>query len=212
MTHTKLGVLDETGYVVLPRLDPPIPESEFLDLEYMDWKSGGDTNFAPIASAHGELECAGFWDHGKPDKGGVWTENARRCPSIVRWVESVGADFGRVRTIKLEPQGYDEAIARIHQDDNNRLNPGGDGWIVRTWIELTDNPDSFMILREDRDDPATESRIPLAGGNQYVVDTERLWHVVCHPGTEPRYALIASFESGPALDRWIESQLESVRS
>lgn len=205
-------MLDDTGYVVLPPLQPPIPESEFLGLDYLDWRSGGDTDFAPIASAHGDLECAGFWDHGKPDKDGVWTENALRCPSIVRWVESVGANFGRVRTIKLEPQTYDEALARIHQDDNNRLNPEGDGWVVRTWVELTDNPNSFMILRDERDDASTESRIPLARGSQYVVDTERLWHVVCHPGREPRYALIASFESGPALDRWIDSQLASVHS
>lgn len=205
-------MLDDTGYVVLPPLQPPIPESEFLGLDYLDWRSGGDTDFAPIASAHGDLECAGFWDHGKPDKDGVWTENALRCPSIVRWVESVGANFGRVRTIKLEPQTYDEALARIHQDDNNRLNPEGDGWVVRTWVELTDNPDSFMILRDERDDASTESRIPLARGSQYVVDTEQLWHVVCHPGREPRYALIASFESGPALDRWIDSQLASVHS
>lgn len=205
-------MLDDTGYVVLPPLQPPIPESEFLGLDYLDWRSGGDTDFAPIASAHGDLECAGFWDHGKPDKDGVWTENALRCPSIVRWVESVGANFGRVRTIKLEPQTYDEALARIHQDDNNRLNPEDDGWVVRTWVELTDNPDSFMILRDERDDASTESRIPLARGSQYVVDTERLWHVVCHPGREPRYALIASFESGRALDRWIDSQLASVHS
>lgn len=205
-------MLDDTGYVVLPPLQPPIPEPEFLGLDYLEWRSGGDTDFAPIASAHGDLECAGFWDHGKPDKDGVWTENALRCPSIVRWVESVGANFGRVRTIKLEPQTYDEALARIHQDDNNRLNPEGDGWVVRTWVELTDNPNSFMILRDERDDASTESRIPLARGSQYVVDTERLWHVVCHPGREPRYALIASFESGPALDRWIDSQLASVHS
>jgi hypothetical protein len=29
---------------------------------------------------------------------------------------------------------------------------------------------------------------------------------VCHTGTEPRYALISSFESGPALETWIASQ------
>ena len=212
MTHEKLRILDETGHVVLPRLEPPIPGSEFLELDYLEWKSGGDTDFAPIASAHGDLECAGFWDHGKPDKDGIWTENALRCPSIVSWVESVGANFGRVRTIKLEPQGYDDALARIHQDDNNRLNPEGEGWVVRAWVELTDNPDSFMVLREERDDPSTETRIPLARGAQFVVDTERLWHVVCHPGTEPRYALIASFESGPALGRWVETQRDRVQA
>ena len=56
-------------------------------------------------------------------------------------------------------------------------------------------------------DPATEIRVPLHRGARFVVDTQRLWHVVVHNGTEPRYALITSFESGPELDRWIESQL-----
>jgi hypothetical protein len=39
-----------------------------------------------------------------------------------------------------------------------------------------------------------------------VVDTQRLWHVVVHNGDAPRYALITSFESGPALEAWIDSQ------
>jgi hypothetical protein len=47
----------------------------------MDWKSGGDTNFAPLASATGEMDCRGFWDHGKPDKGGIWTANRGLAPS-----------------------------------------------------------------------------------------------------------------------------------
>jgi hypothetical protein len=207
MTYTQLPVLADTGFVVLRRLDPPIPTEEYTSLEYVDWKSGGDTNFAPIASARGDLECAGFWEHGKPDKDGVWTVNAKLCPRIVEWVESVGANFGRVRTIKLEPQDYETALPRMHQDDNNRLNRDGEGWVVRAWLELTDNPDSFMVLRDDRDDPSTESRIPLPVGAQFIVDTERLYHVVSHTGSSPRYALIASFESGPALDRWIRSQL-----
>jgi hypothetical protein len=42
---------------------------------------------------------------------------------------------------------------------------------------------------------------------QLVVDSERLWHAAWHPGPEPRYALITSFESGPALERWIANQL-----
>jgi len=212
MAHPKLRVLEESGFVVLRPVETPIPEPEYLDLEYMEWRSGGDTNFAPIASARGDLECAGFWDHGKPDKDGIWTENANRCPSIVAWVDDVGANFGRVRTIKLEPQDYEAALRNMHQDDNNRLNPDGEGWVVRAWLELTDNPDSYMVLRDNKDDPSTESRVPLARGSQFVVDTERLWHVVCHDGAEPRYALIASFESGPALDRWIERQLAEVNA
>jgi hypothetical protein len=42
---------------------------------------------------------------------------------------------------------------------------------------------------------------------QMVIDTERLWHVVHNPGLKPRHALITSFESGEALQAWIDSQL-----
>ncbi|WP_406191442.1 hypothetical protein OG331_48655 [Streptomyces sp. NBC_01017] len=129
-----------------------------------------------------------------------------KSPSLQRWVEHAGTRFGRVRIIKLQPSpSYDKvANSYLHLDDNNRLNPDGEGWIVRAWLNLTDDPDSYMIVREDRDDPATESRIPLPRGALFVVDTERLWHAVYHAGPEPRYAMITSFESGPQLQRWIE--------
>lgn len=206
--HPKLDVMQEKGFVVLRDYDgPPIPDSEVFGLDYMDWKSGGDTNFAPIASALGEMECAGFWDHGKPDKDGLWTANAAKCPTLVSYVEQAGARYGRVRIIKLNPSDEPTALRQLHLDDNNRLNPDGEGWVVRSWLELTDNPDSYMILREEKDDPSTESRISLPKGRQVVIDTERLWHVVWHPGPHPRYALITSWESGPALQRWIEERL-----
>ena len=57
------------------------------------------------------------------------------------------------------------------------------------------------------DGPATEARVPLHKGARVVIDTQRLWHVVVHNGTTPRYALITSYESGPALAAWINSQL-----
>ena len=207
MPYQKLPILEEKGFVVLRNYDKVVPDAEFKHMEYVDWKSGGDTNFAPIASAFGDMECAGFWDHGKPDKDGIWTQNAEVCPTLVEWTERVGARYGRVRTIKLEPNTEEQAIKNMHPDDNNRLNPDGEGWVVRAWLQLTDNPDSYMIVREDKDDPSTESRIALPKGAQFVVDSQRLWHAVWHPGPEPRYALIVSFESGPALDRWIQSQL-----
>ena len=211
--HVRLDALEPHGYVQL-RDSPPIPEAEYLGLEYMDWKSGGDTNFAPIATADGLLDCRGFWKEGdeRPDKNGLWTSNAQQCPSIVSFVESVGANFGRVRVIKLEPQDYETSLRQMHRDDNNRFNPEGEGWVVRCWYELTDNPGSSMVLMEQRDglpDPDTEVRLPLHRGAQFVVDTQRLWHVVSHPGTAARYALIASFESGPALEGWIQSRLPS---
>lgn len=210
MAHVKLGALERDGFVVLGNHGTIIPPDEYLSLEYIDWKSGGDTNFAPIASALGQLECAGFWDHGKPDKDGIWTENAEVCPSLVEWTERVGARFGRVRTIKLNPNTYEEAIHNLHPDDNNRLNPDGEGWVVRAWLQLTHNPDSFMITRESKDDVASEKHIPLPAGAQFVVDSQRLWHAVYHPGPEPRYALIVSFESGPELERWIEANQPAV--
>lgn len=204
MSHRKLAALEETGYVVLKRREP-VPAHEWEDLEFMNWKSGGDTRFAPIASAEGEMECAGFWDHGKADKDGVWTKNAEVCPTLVEWATSVGANFGRHRVIELQPNTYEETIANLHLDDNNRLNPDGEGWVVRAWLQLSDNPDSYMILREDKDDPATETRIPCPAGAQFVVDTERLWHAVWHPGPGPRYGLIVSFESSDELEAWIEA-------
>jgi hypothetical protein len=176
----------------------------------MDWKSGGDTNFAPLASADGELDCRGFWDKGKTDKDALWTSNAAKAPTIKKYVDAVGANFGRVRIIKLEPQERDVAIRSFHRDDNNRFNPDNEGWVVRSWIELTDQPDSYMLLMDnDADglpDRSTERRVPLQRGSRFVVDTQRLWHVVVHNHNHPRYALITSFESGPTLERWIDSQ------
>jgi hypothetical protein len=76
---------------------------------------------------------------------------------------------------------------------------------VRAWLQLTDNPGSSMILRRAKEDRESEVRIPLGRGAQFVVDSERLWHGVYHPGPEPRYALIVSFESGDALQQWIDA-------
>lgn len=210
MAYVELPELAERGYVLLRPYEGEVPEEEYLGLEYQDWKSGGDTNFAPIASAFGALECHGFWDHGKADKDGIWTENADRCPTLVNWTTRVGARFGRVRTIKLEPNDYAATVRNLHLDDNNRLNPDGEGFVVRAWLQLTDDPDSFMLLRRAKDDADSEVRIPLPRKAQFVVDSERWWHAVCHPGTQPRYALITSFESGPELSRWIENQRAPV--
>src|SRR5579862_1414135 len=171
--HQKLDCLSKTGFVVLNDYrGPAIPPAEWESLEYMDWKSGGDTNFAPLASATGEMDCRGFWDHGKADKYGLWTSNRQIAPSLADYVEKIGGNYGRVRVIKLNPSDEAAALRQLHLDDNNRLNPEGEGWVVRSWLELTDNPDSFMILREDKDDPATESRISLPKGRQVVIDTE----------------------------------------
>ncbi|HZJ27455.1 MAG TPA: hypothetical protein VFF40_10680 [Acidimicrobiia bacterium] len=210
--HPRPAALADTGFVALRDMPEPVPESEFVDLEYMDWKSGGDTNFAPLATADGELNCRGFWskEQEHPDKDAIFTSNADRSPTLRRYVDDVGANFGRVRIIKLEPQDHDAALRSFHRDDNNRFNPDQHGWVVRSWVELTDNPESYMLLMEcgadGLPDRTTETRVPLHRGARFVVDTQRLWHVVVHNGAGPRYALITSFESGPALDAWIERE------
>ena len=81
--HYRMAALADAGYVALRDLDPPVPDEEFLSLAYMDWKSGGDTNFAPIATADGELDCRGFWKPGeeRADKNGILTANAKLCPA-----------------------------------------------------------------------------------------------------------------------------------
>ena len=176
----------------------------------MEWKSGGDTSFAPIASADGQLDCRGFWDKGQDRQGALWTSNAERVPAL--------RDLRRRGRCQLRPCADHQARAAerpvamrsIHRDDNNRSNPDDEGWVVRSWLELTDNPDSYMLLMDNGPDglpdPATERRVPLHQGARFVVDTQRLWHVVVHNGSAPRYALITSFESGPALDDWIERE------
>jgi len=208
--HVRLQCLADTGFVSLKSAPFDVPREEYESLEYMPWKSGGDTNFAPIASADGELDCRGFWDKGKTDKDALWTINANKTPALKSYVEGVGANFGRVRVIKLEPQDRETAMRSIHRDDNNRFNPENEGWVVRSWLELTDSPDSYMLLMDnDKDglpDRSTERRVPLAKGSRFVVDTQRLWHVVVHNHDFPRYALITSFESGPALDAFIAKE------
>ncbi len=184
--HFRLEALQANGYVQLADIDFTVPDDEYLNLEYMNWKSGGDTNFAPLASADGQLDCRGFWDKGKTDKDALWTSNADVAPTLRRYVDEVGANFGRVRVIKLEPQDHEQAFRSFHRDDNNRFNPDNEGWVVRTWVELTDNPNSYMLLMDTNSeglpDPASEVRLPLHRGARFLVDSQRLWHVVVHPG------------------------------
>jgi hypothetical protein len=206
MGYYKIPILEETGYVVLDSYGEPMDPAEWLDLAYVDWKSSGDTRFAPIASAEGHIECNGFWHANPPkaDKDGVWIDSqVAIAPTLTARAKEVGANIGRCRVIELQPNSYADALYNSHLDDNNRINPDGTGWVVRCFMQLSDNPNSYMVLREDIDDPSTEVRISLPAGAQLVVDSERLWHSVWHQGDEPRYCLITSFESGPELEKWI---------
>lgn len=212
--YRSLPVMDETGYVVVDSYDQQADPREWESLVFVDWKSSGDTRFAPLASAYGDMECNGFWNHTPPktDKDGVWVqENVDIAPILTRRAQEPGANIGRCRVIELQPNTYGDALYNLHRDDNNRLNPEGTGWIVRAFFNLTDDPDSVMILRSDKDDPSTEVRIPLPAGQQVVIDTQGFYHAVWHPGDKPRYCLITSYESGPELDAWIQERNPRTR-
>jgi hypothetical protein len=167
---------------------------------------------AVLASATGARDARDFWEYGRPDKDGVWTACATRAPAIRAWVSSTRAPFGRVQVLRVPPAGAAGpavpagAGAGLRRDANNRANPEREGWVVTAWLNLTDTPSGHLVLREDRDDPATERRIPLTAGSQVVVDSDRLWYAVDHAGTVPHYAVRASLESCPALGAWIESR------
>ena len=102
-------------------------------LEYMDWKSGGDTNFAPLASADGQLDCRGFWDKGKTDKDALWTSNAEMAPTLRRLRRLGRRQLRAGAGHQARTAGpRDGAIRSVHRDDNNRFNPDDEGWVVRT--------------------------------------------------------------------------------
>ena len=206
MGYIKSAALEETGYVVLDRYNQKLDPKEWLDIEFVDWKSSGETQFAPLASAQGEIEVNGFWNHKPPrtDKDGVWIPSqVEKAPNLVRRAMEPGANVGRCRVIELQPNVYSDTLYNLHQDDNNRLNPDGTGWVVRGFFNLTDDENSYFVLRENRTDPSVEYRIALPAGAQLIIDTQRLWHAATHVGSEPRYCLITSWESGPELDAYI---------
>lgn len=126
--YNKLDMFEESGYVVLDQYDQAADPQEWLDVEYVDWKSSGDTRFAPLASAYGDIECDGFWNHNPPktDKDGVWIDSqTEKAPILTRRAMEPGANVGRCRIIELQPNEYGEALYNMHRDDNNRLNPRG---------------------------------------------------------------------------------------
>lgn len=207
MSYVTLPAFGATGYVVLDRYDQSRDPKEWLDIEYVDWMSSGRTRFAPLASAYGAMECNAFFNHAPPktDKDGMWVQaNAAKAPRLVARAKEPGANIGRCRVIELQPTSYVDTVRNLHLDDNNYLNPKGTGWIVRGFFNLSDDPGSALVMREDCNDAATETRIPLPAGTQVIIDTQRLWHAVWHPGNAPRYSLITSWESGPELGAYIE--------
>jgi len=206
--HYRMTVLEANGgsLVLQNYRGPEIPKHEWEDLTYTTYASDPGTFFAPIASATGEMELKGFWEYGKADLDGVWTVNAEKCPTLVSWIESIGARFGRVQLLRMSANTLRECRWGLHLDNNNQGNPESNGWIVRVWLELTDDPRSVLVARSAEFDHAHEVQISLPRYRQVVLDSEAMWHGGFHAGPRTRYAVIASVESGPALERWIDSQ------
>jgi hypothetical protein len=206
--HYRMPTLDAAhGCLVLGKYSgPEIARSEWEDLTYTTYASDPTTFFAPITSATGKMELTGFWEHGQPDLDGAWTENASKCPALTAWVESIGTRFGRVQLLRMPPNTLRECRWGLHLD-NNQGNPESNGWVVRVWLELTDDPESTLLVRPAEFDHKREIRVPLPRYQQVVIDSEALYHGGYHAGPRTRYAAIVSVESGPPLERWIQSQL-----
>ena len=114
-------------------------------------------------------------------------------------------ELGRDASHQVGTQDRETAIRSLHRDDNNRFNPEGEGWVVRTWVELTDCPDSYMLLMDnDADGLLTLDRRRIVAGARFIVDTQRLWHVVVHTGDASRAD--HQLWSSPHLAEWVESE------
>jgi hypothetical protein len=208
-THHRCPLVEAgQGLVTLRRYEgPPIPAEEWETLEYTTYSSDPCTYFAPITSPTGKVEMIGAREAGKEELDCVATPNAGRCPTIMKWLESMGARYGRVQLLRMKPNTLRECRWGLHQDNNNLVNPPANGWIVRVWHELTDDSTSTLLARQGQFDRRSEAQVALPRGQQVVLDSERLWHGGFHAGSHTRYALIASVESSPALNDWIQSQL-----
>ncbi len=206
--HYRMPILMQAGgWLDLGRYrDAEIPPAEWEGLTYTTYETDPHTFFAPIKSASGKVELVPAGRYGKNDLEAQWTENAERCPTIVAWLESIGARVGRVQLLRMAPNTLRECRWGLHLDNNNNANPETNGWAVRVWLELTDDRTSCLIVRQQEFDVSTEVRIPLPKYQQIVVDSQWLYHGGYHHGPGARYALIATVESGPALERWIERQ------
>ena len=101
----------------------------------------------------------------------------------------------------MKPNTIRECRWGLHLDNNNAVNnPDENGWVVRVWLELTDDDSSALVVRKAQFDKRSEVSIALPRHQQAVVDSEYLYHGGYHHGPGIRYALIVSCEE--AAPRW----------
>ena len=48
--------------------------------------------------------------------------------------------------VKLNPGNEAAALRQLHRDDNNRLNPGGAGWALPSWLEPDNAPGESVFI------------------------------------------------------------------
>ena len=84
MSHKKLEVLND-GFVILKSYEGDLDPSEWEGLRYFDYKSGGDTNFAVLASAAGYKKLAPFFN---------FLKSGRQFPEHIRKLRILFAELG----------------------------------------------------------------------------------------------------------------------
>ena len=167
--HYRMPKLEANGgwLQLEPYRGPEIPAEEYESLTYTTYPTDPSTFFAPITSATGEIELGAFGNFGKYDLEREWTPNAEKCPTIIKWLESVGARFGKVQLLRMSPNTLRECRWGLHLDNNNNLNPESNGWAVRVWHELTDDSSSRLVVRQEEFDKALrgpDSAAPARAG------------------------------------------------
>jgi hypothetical protein len=63
---------------------PEIPRREWEEPHLHDLRDRSGPFFAPVTSETGQMELKGFREYGKADLEGAWTQNATKCPMLVR--------------------------------------------------------------------------------------------------------------------------------
>jgi len=206
----RVGALERARLRDLRDLARPDPGVRVPRLEYMDWKSGGDTNFAPSPRRR-ELDCRGFWKPGEErPTGGRFTSNcgpsARRSSPRL---ESSAPTSAAVRVIKLEPQATTTHSARSTAT-TQPLQPADPtaGSFARGSSSPTIPTASCAHGTGPGRSPRSDDRGARPVAPRFALRRRHATpvHVVCHTGDAPATRSSPARER-PALEAWIASEL-----
>ena len=149
--HTRLDVLAEHGYVILRDLDPAGPRAG-VPRRSSTWTGRAaatrTSRRSPPPTASSTAAASGSPVTSVPTRAGSGPPTRRSAPRWCARSRASAPTSGACARSSSSLRATRTRCASIHRDDNNRFNPDGEGWVVRQWIELTDFPDSFMILME----------------------------------------------------------------